>query len=74
MLPKGKTYNDFINYYPYLLSLKLGVINKKSIKSFRDAIGHEILNEKHKKKMLKNRKNKIAHYDENLDKVIGRNK
>ena len=27
-----KVYHDYINYYPYLLSMSLGVINKDSIK------------------------------------------
>lgn len=56
----NKTYKDYISYYPYLLSLKLGVINKATIKNFKDAEGHEILNEKHQKKT---KKNKILNVD-----------
>lgn len=57
-LPHNKTFNDYINNYPYMLSIKLGVINKSSIKSFRDANGHEMLNEKHK--LTSKRKNRIS--------------
>ena len=40
----SNVYEDFINNFPYLLSIKLGIINKSSIKSFRNADGHEELN------------------------------
>lgn len=50
-------YDDYINNFPYMMSIRLGIINKSSIKSFRNADGHEELNKKHNKKFTK-RKNK----------------
>ena len=46
-------YDDYINNFPYLLSIRLGIINKSSIKSFRNADGHEELNKKHDQKFVK---------------------
>ena len=40
----SSAYDDYINNFPYLLSIRLGIINKSSIKSFRNADGHEELN------------------------------
>ena len=69
-LPENKSYDDYIKMYPYLLSFKLGVINKNSVKNFKDAEGHEELNLKHKKKT---KKNKIGHFKDILDEALTKN-
>ena len=51
LLQEEKTFDDYIHSFPYLLGLKLGVINRRSIKTFKGKDGHEALNETHKRKM-----------------------
>ncbi|CAI2381940.1 unnamed protein product [Moneuplotes crassus] len=62
-----QVFDDHIHKYPYMLGIKMGVINKKSIKTFQDRDGHEELNELHQRKMKKNNKSRKVYADSEGD-------
>ena len=50
-LPLRKTYDDYIGYYPYMLSIKIDAISK-----FEDIQNNEIIHKRHKRKTKSPRK------------------
>ena len=52
-IQNNKTFRDYLHCYPYLMGIKLGTINKRSIKTLKNKDGHEELNELYKRNINK---------------------